>query len=116
VVLMDNKAIQRAITRLSHEIIEKNKGVKGLVLIGIHTRGVPLAKRIAENIEKFENEKITVDVLDITYYRDDLEKKTEQPLVKSKLNVSVKDKTVVLVDDVIFTGRTCRAAMNAVMD
>lgn len=116
VVLMDDKAMKRAITRLSHEIIEKNKGVKDLVLIGIKTRGVPLAYRIAENIQIFEGDKIIVDVLDITYYRDDLEEDKEQPHVTSFLNVQVKNKTVVLIDDVIYTGRTCRAAMNAVMD
>lgn len=116
VVLMDDKAMKRAITRLSHEIIEKNKGVKDLVLIGIKTRGVPLACRIAENIQKFEGDKVIVDILDITYYRDDLEENTAQPHVNSLLNVQVKNKTVVLIDDVIYTGRTCRAAMNAVMD
>lgn len=114
--LMDHKAMDRAISRISHEIIEKNKGVKDIVLLGIKTRGVPLAQRIAENIYKFEGEKPIVDVLDITYYRDDLESKTEQPHVNSLINVLVKDKIVVLIDDVIYTGRTCRAAMNAVMD
>ena len=116
IILVDEKAMKRALTRIAHEIIEKNKGVKNLVIIGIKTRGVPLARRIAENIEKFEGEKVPVDVLDITYYRDDLEKKTEQPRVNNALKVEVKDKTVVLVDDVIYTGRTCRAAMNAVME
>jgi len=108
--------MKRAITRLSHEIVEKNKGIKDLVLIGIKTRGVPLAYRIAENIQKFEGDKVVVDILDITYYRDDVEKHKEQPHVNSLLNVQVKNKTVVLIDDVIYTGRTCRAAMNAVMD
>lgn len=116
IILVDEKAMKRALTRIAHEIIEKNKGVKDLVIIGIKTRGVPLAHRIAENIEKFEGEKISVDVLDITYYRDDLEKKEEQPRVNNALEAEVKDKTVVLVDDVIYTGRTCRAAINAVMD
>ncbi|MPW24817.1 bifunctional pyr operon transcriptional regulator/uracil phosphoribosyltransferase PyrR [Alkalibaculum sp. M08DMB] len=114
--LMDEKEMKRAISRVSHEIIEKNKGVKDILLIGIKTRGVPLAQRIADNIYKFEGEKPALDVLDITYYRDDLEKKTEQPHVNSLINVFVKDKIVVLIDDVIYTGRTCRAAINAVMD
>ena len=114
--LIDEKAMKRALTRIAHEIIEKNKGVKDIILIGIKTRGVPLAYQIAKNIEKFENEKIPVDVLDITYYRDDLDKLSEQPKVNNKLEVGVRDKTVILVDDVIYTGRTCRAAINAVMD
>ena len=113
---MDSKAMMRAVTRISHEIIEKNKGIKDIVLIGIKTRGMPLAHQIAENIFEIEGAKVVVDVLDITYYRDDLEKKTEQPYVNNLLKVQVKDKIVILVDDVIYTGRTCRAAMNAVMD
>ncbi|NMA83118.1 MAG: bifunctional pyr operon transcriptional regulator/uracil phosphoribosyltransferase PyrR [Epulopiscium sp.] len=114
--IMDEKAIQRALTRISHEIIEKNKGVKDLVLLGIKTRGIPLAHRIADKIQEVENIKVPVDILDITFYRDDLEKRSDQPIVHNQLSVDVQNKVVVLVDDVIFTGRTCRAALDAVMD
>ncbi|MFZ7120956.1 MAG: bifunctional pyr operon transcriptional regulator/uracil phosphoribosyltransferase PyrR [Eubacteriaceae bacterium] len=112
---MDEKSIKRAITRISHEIIEKNKGVKDIVLLGIKTRGVPLAQRISENIFKFEEKNLKVNLLDITYYRDDYIH-TGRIQLNNIITVDVKDKTVVLIDDVIYTGRTCRAAMNAVMD
>lgn len=112
---MDEKSIKRAITRISHEIIEKNKGVKDIVLLGIKTRGVPLAQRISENISEFEEKNLRVNLLDITYYRDDYIH-TGQTHLNNVITVDVKDKIVVLIDDVIYTGRTCRAAMNAVMD
>lgn len=115
-VLLDDKAINRALTRISHEIIEKNKGVDNVIILGIKTRGVPLAKRIADKIESFESIKIPLDVLDITFYRDDLEKKSQQPIVQNNLQKNVENKTVVLVDDVIYTGRTLRAAIDAVID
>lgn len=115
--IMDEKAINRSITRLSHEIIEKNKGIEDVVLIGIHTRGVPLAKRLSSKIKEIENAEVLVASLDITLYRDDLSKIDDNPVVnKSQIAVDINDKNVVLVDDVIFTGRTVRAAMDALID
>ena len=109
--IMDKAAFERTLVRISHQIVEKNHGVDGLCLIGIKTRGVPLAKRIAENIKQIEGTMPPVGELDITMYRDDLSAVSGTPVV-----FSVRDKTIVLVDDVIFTGRTARAALDAVMD
>lgn len=115
--ILDEKAINRAITRLSHEIIEKNKGVQNVVLIGIHTRGVPLAKKIANRIKEIENAEILVGSLDITLYRDDLSRINENPVVSgTNIEFDVNNKNVVLVDDVIYTGRTVRAALDAIID
>jgi len=114
-ILMDDKAINRAITRIAHEIIENNKGVKDVVILGIKTRGVPLAKSIIKKIKAIENVDVPFGILDITFYRDDLNHKSIHPVVNNTLNFDVKNKTVILVDDVIFTGRTCRAALDAVM-
>ncbi|GKX28770.1 bifunctional protein PyrR [Vallitalea longa] len=115
-VLMDNKAIGRALTRISHEIIEKNKGVEDIVIIGIKTRGIPLANRIANKIKLFEEVDVPIGTIDITFYRDDLQKKSLQPVINNPLDFDVEGKTVVLVDDVIYTGRTCRSAIEAVMN
>jgi pyrimidine operon attenuation protein/uracil phosphoribosyltransferase len=115
--IMDSAAIERALTRIAHEILEKNKGVKKLVLIGIHRRGVPLAERIAEKIREVEKKKVPVGNVDITFYRDDLSMLSEHPIVNgSEINFSVHQKKVILIDDVIYTGRTSRAAINAIMD
>jgi len=115
--IMDKERIDRTITRIAHEIIERNKGVDDLVLIGIRTRGVPLAKRLAEKIEEIEGEKIKVGILDITLYRDDLTVIGPQPIVKeTKIPFPITDKKVVLVDDVLFTGRTVRAALDSLID
>lgn len=117
-VIMDKEAMRRALTRISHEIIEKNKGIEDVILVGIRTRGIYLARRIAERIEQFEG-KVPVGELDITLYRDDLTYRSEdeEPLVKgSNLPVPIENKKVVLVDDVLYTGRTVRAAMDALMD
>lgn len=115
--IMDEKAIGRAITRISHEIIERNKGIENLVLIGIKTRGVPVASRIADKIEAIEGQRIQTGEMDITLYRDDLSKKQIDPVVNStKIDFDITDKTVVLVDDVLYTGRTVRSALNALMD
>lgn len=115
--IMDEKDLERTVTRISHQIVEKNKGVKDLVLIGIRTRGEPLAHRIADNVALFEGTRPEVGVVDITLYRDDLEKLQKEPvLTGTSVPFPIEDKTVVLVDDVIFTGRTARAALDAVMN
>ena len=115
--LMDEKAIGRAITRISHEIIERNKGIENVVLIGIKTRGVPVASRIADKIEAIEGQRLETGEMDITLYRDDLSKKQIDPVVNStKIDFDITDKTVVLVDDVLYTGRTVRSALNALVD
>ena len=113
--LFEEKAIERALVRIAHEIVEKNKGVQDLVLVGIKRRGVPLAERIRENILNFEEVSLPVASVDITLYRDDLEEDYESPQIKNDvIEVSIKDKKVVLVDDVLFTGRTVRAALDAI--
>lgn len=115
--ILDEKAISRSLTRLAHEIIEKNKGIEDVVLIGILSRGLPIAKRVAEKIEKIEGSFVEVGEIDITLYRDDLSTVAEKPVITSAdINVEIDGKHVVLLDDVIFTGRTVRAAMDALMD
>ena len=116
-VLLDAEAIRRAIVRISHEIIERNKGVENVVLVGIHTLGVPMAERLAAAIEKIENVKVPVGMLDITMYRDDLSTLDYNPVVHgTEIDSDLTGKTVILVDDVLFTGRTIRAAMDALID
>ena len=116
-VLMDADAVRRALTRISHEILEKNRGVENLVIVGIRTRGVPLAARVAREIEKIEGLLPPIGILDITLYRDDLSMLDYQPLVRpTEMPVDISGKTIVLVDDVLFTGRTIRAALDAVID
>jgi pyrimidine operon attenuation protein/uracil phosphoribosyltransferase len=117
--IMDEAGIRRALTRIAHEIIEKNKGVENLVIIGIKTRGIYLARRLAERIEQFEGVKLPVGELDITMYRDDLSYRThdQQPILKgSNIPVDINGMKVVLVDDVLYTGRTVRAGLDALMD
>ena len=114
--LLDENAIRRSLIRISHEIIEKNKGIEDIVLVGIKRRGYPLAERIADNIEKFEGVKVPVGYVDITLYRDDISEITDMPQAKnSDLGVEVEGKKVILVDDVLFTCRTTRAAMDAII-
>jgi pyrimidine operon attenuation protein/uracil phosphoribosyltransferase len=114
--LLDKVAVQRTLTRIAHEIIEKNKGVEDIVLIGIKRRGHPLAKRIADLIEKIENVSVGIGSVDITLYRDDLTTLNDQPIIADEnLGIDIINKKVILVDDVLFTGRTARAAIEAVI-
>jgi len=116
-VMLDHNDIKRIIQRMAHEIIEKNKGTGNLCLVGIQKGGVILAKKLANQIELIENVNIMVGALDITFYRDDLNTKEEQPVVKrTDIPCTINNKTVVLVDDVLFTGRSIRAAMDALID
>lgn len=115
--LLDQNAIRRSLIRISHEIIERNKGVENIVFIGIERRGVPIAQRIAKEISKIEGQEIPVGSVNITSYRDDLDYNVENPKVDNiNLGVDVHDKKVVLIDDVLYTCRTVRAAMDAVID
>lgn len=113
--ILDDKAMKRALARISHEIIEKNNGVEDIVLIGVKRRGIPLAQRIAKNIEEFEGVKVPVGSVDITLYRDDLTALNEDPNINDdEIEVEIKDKKVIIVDDVVYTGRTVRASIDAI--
>ena len=115
--IMTADEVRRALVRISHEIVEKHGGIRDLVLVGIQRRGVPLARRLAEAIEAHEGTPLPVGALDITFYRDDLSLVDHQPLVKgTDLPFDVGGVTVVIVDDVLYTGRTVRAAMDALVD
>jgi pyrimidine operon attenuation protein/uracil phosphoribosyltransferase len=115
--LLDKTDIDRAITRMAHEIIEKNKGITSICLVGIQRGGVHIAKRLSNVLETIEGKSITVGALDITLYRDDINVKKVQPVVRrTEVNCDIDNKKVVLVDDVLFTGRSIRAAMDAIMD
>jgi pyrimidine operon attenuation protein/uracil phosphoribosyltransferase len=115
--IMTADEIRRAIVRLSHEVVERQAGTAGLVLVGIQRRGVPLATRLAAAIAEHERETVPVGALDITFYRDDLSLIAQHPIVKgTAIPVDLNGKTVVLADDVLYTGRTIRAAMDALVD
>ncbi|WP_017753655.1 bifunctional pyr operon transcriptional regulator/uracil phosphoribosyltransferase PyrR [Calidifontibacillus oryziterrae] len=118
-IVLDEQAIRRALTRIAHEIIERNKGIDNCILIGIKTRGIYLANRLAEKIQQIEGRHVPVGEVDITLYRDDLTKKTidQEPMIKgTSIPIDVTDQKVILIDDVLYTGRTVRAAMDAIMD
>lgn len=116
-VIMEENDIRRALTRITHEVLERNKGSEGLVLVGIRTRGVPLAERMADLIARFEGVQVPVGALDIGLYRDDLSSWQLSPSLKhTDIPADVHGKTVVLVDDVLFTGRSIRAALDAITD
>ena len=115
--VLGGPGIARAVTRIAHEIVERNKGVEEVVLIGLRSRGVELAQRISRRLEEIEGRKVPVGALDITLYRDDFGKAATQPLLRrTEIPFSIDDKKVVLVDDVLFTGRTTRAALDGLMD
>ena len=116
-IIMDEQAIRRGLIRIAHEIIENNKGVEDLVLVGIRTRGVPLAERLATEIKRIEGVSLPVGILDITLYRDDLSTLSYQPVVhQTQIPVDISGKRIVLIDDVLYTGRTVRAALDAIID
>ena len=116
-VVLDKETVSRSLVRMAHEIIEKNKGVENLCLVGIRTRGVFIANRLAENIKKIENKDVPVGTLDITLYRDDLTLIAYQPVVhKTEIGFDISGKDLVLVDDVLYSGRTIRAALDALID
>lgn len=116
-VLMDADGLNRSLTRIAHEIIEKNKGVEGIALVGIRRRGVPLAERLAQKIQEIEKREVNVGKLDITLYRDDLTTAFEQPILHgTEISFNIVGKKIVLVDDVLYTGRTVRAALDAIID
>jgi pyrimidine operon attenuation protein/uracil phosphoribosyltransferase len=115
--VLDADDVSRALTRISHELLEKNRGAGGLLLLGLHTRGVPLARRLAERIEAVEGTPVAVGSLDVTMYRDDLRNQpTRAPHATSLPAGGIDGKTVVLVDDVLYSGRTVRAALDALSD
>ena len=113
--ILDEAGLNRALMRIAHEILERNKGAENLRLVGVRRRGGPIARRIAENILRIEGQEILVGSIDISFYRDDLSKLNEAPLLRrTELPFDVNDRDVVLVDDVIYTGRTARAAIEAI--
>jgi len=115
--ILTKEEIARAITRISHEILEKNEGPEGLAIVGIRTRGYVLAERIAQAISRIDGSSVAVGALDITLYRDDLSVVAEQPIMhKTEIDFDIEDRNIILVDDVLYTGRTIRCALDALID
>jgi pyrimidine operon attenuation protein/uracil phosphoribosyltransferase len=115
--LLDKDTVGRTLKRIAHEILEKNKGTEGLCIIGIRNRGAYLAKRLADFMESIEQKKVPVGILDITLYRDDLTMVAAGPIVhKTEIDFDITDKIIILIDDVLYTGRTIRAALDALID
>jgi pyrimidine operon attenuation protein/uracil phosphoribosyltransferase len=115
--VLDSSSLDRSIVRIAHEILEKNKGTEGLALVGIQTRGVILANRLQKVIREITQSEVPIGILDINLYRDDLTKVSEQPIIhKTEINFDLDNKIVVLVDDVLYTGRTIRCALDALVD
>src|SRR5437660_4588910 len=108
--------IRRALARLAHEVVERNAGVESLVLVGLRTRGIPLARRVQQRIAEFEDATVPLGELDVTLYRDDVHQRAPRVLTPTSIPVDIEDKTVILVDDVLYTGRTIRAALQALID
>lgn len=115
-IIMDENGIERAITRLAHEIIERNKGIEDLILVGIRTRGIPFANKLLKKINQIEGKDIPIVTLDITLYRDDLSEISDNPILNEDFVYDITNKTVILIDDVLYTGRTVRAALDALVD
>jgi len=114
--IIDEKGLKRTVTRLAHEILERNRGIEKLAIVGIRTRGVFLAQRIIKEIERIEGSTLPLGILDITLYRDDFRQKLKQPVVQqSEIPFDIDEKNIVLIDDVLYTGRTTRAALEALM-
>lgn len=115
--ILDHESIERTLLRIAHEILEKNKGTQDLCIIGIRTRGAVLAKRLNQCLEKIEGQSVPLGILDITLYRDDLTLVAASPVIReTQIPFDITDKKVILVDDVLYTGRTIRAALDAIMD
>lgn len=115
--MLDPNEMRRALTRIAHEVLERNKGAQGLAFVGIHTRGIPLAKRLAQIVRDLEDVEVPCGQLDITLYRDDLSEVALQPMIRhTEIPFDLARKNVVLVDDVLYTGRTIRAALDALID
>lgn len=116
-IIMDDISMSKTLKRISHEILEKNNNFNNLILVGIKRRGVPLAQRIKENIKTIENIDLKIESLDITFYRDDLSKNSEQPVINElDIKEDINNKNIIIVDDVIYTGRTVRAALDALLN